>query len=111
MLARFCASTLLLLILSPFTAPFSTYDLGHVVGHRTRQGAPLDERGAPNAVAADASTSLVPAVPAAGRVRILALAALRAASMVAAPSTHAPRSAPARGTIAAPATLHAVLRL
>jgi hypothetical protein len=69
MISKLCASWLVVLVLAPFTAPFSTYDLASPL-KPTRRGLPF----VPLVAAAgtiDTNAALVPARVMAGRPRLL----------------------------------------
>jgi hypothetical protein len=59
MLRKFSAASLIVLALSPFTAPFSTCDLSTLLGHAGTHGVPLAPR-SKTALTTDSSVSTVP---------------------------------------------------
>lgn len=58
MISKFCAAWLIILVLSPFTAPFSTCDFSRPL-RATGRGVPF--RAQVNAAGIDTNTALVPA--------------------------------------------------
>jgi hypothetical protein len=71
MLTKLCATWLLALILSPFTAPFQTYDLADSAGGTV--------------AAADAGSLIGPPATEKGRLRLAPVSALIISNVVAAP--------------------------
>jgi hypothetical protein len=85
MLPKFFASWLVVLVLVPFTAPFSTCDLIGIVGAarghhqpfaRRTFGAGRERRHAEEDFTSSAPVPRVPAISSAGRVRLLPLSSL-----------------------------------
>lgn len=72
MLHKFVASWLVVLVIVPFTAPFSTCDLTSVFGRSQEQHTPFAPPTSA-AVSHDSTVSGVPCVSRAGRVRLLQL--------------------------------------
>jgi len=78
MLSRVTAFCLAVLVLSPFTAPFSTCDLAALFGRAPLQHAPAN-RPAPTTIAVDGNVANVPAISRVGRLRLLELSTASAA--------------------------------
>ena len=75
MLPKLLASWLVVLVIVPFTAPFSTCDLPGLFGSAQRQPLPF---AAPTsaAVTSDATIPSIPCLSTAGRIRLLPLSGL-----------------------------------
>jgi len=69
MIAKLCATWLVVLVLSPFTAPFSTCDLANPL-HGPGRGAPFAPRVA--AASIDTNSALVPGRILTGRSKLIA---------------------------------------
>jgi len=72
MLAKILASSIVVLILLPFTAPFSTCDLASPLAHRSGQSMPFGPRRA-SAATTDTATVLLPARVTTGRGSLIRL--------------------------------------
>jgi hypothetical protein len=110
MLRQFSAGCLILLILSPFTAPFSTCDLATIFGHaeKSTPAAPVDA--STGTMSRDATTSVVPSVTSA-RVRLVALEGRRFSSVPADSRTAPNRGEQSSHPVVAYAALSTILRL
>ena len=76
MLARFFACSLITLILLPFTAPFSTYELASEFGHAREHAMPFPRR-ATSSVSIDTAVALLPVRVTTGRTRPVAVVSPR----------------------------------
>lgn len=111
MLPKFFASWLVVLVIAPFTAPFSTCDLASLFGGAQDQHAPI----APRSAVASATDTAVPTalfVPNAGRVRLCSLGRVPLAEL-ATPSAAATviASAVSAGGVREHTVLRTILRI
>jgi hypothetical protein len=90
MLARFSASWLVILILAPFTAPFSICELAGLIETRATHGAPAPTRAHAALVNATHSVTPPPIVRTVSRVKVLLLSA-RHRSHAATPNVNRPK--------------------
>jgi hypothetical protein len=78
-LSRVTACCMLLLVLSPFTAPFRTCDLAALFGATPAQHVPLNRPG-PATLNIDSAVANIPALTRAGRVRLIEVSTTSGAS-------------------------------
>jgi hypothetical protein len=111
MLPKFFASWLVVLILVPFTAPFSTCDLTGFLASAERHHTPLAPRRS-TAVTNDAAVPSVPCISTARRVRLLPLSRLAPAqARTASSSARVGWSVASAGCIREHTVLTTILRL
>ena len=99
MISRFCAVTLIALVLSPFTAPFSTCDFSFLLSHRTPNHSAPAPRIPHTSAATTANTAIAVSRPSAStreHIRRLALSRplVRARCVVVVPISHSAPIAP-----------------
>jgi len=116
MLRKLSAGCLLLLVVSPFTAPFSTCDLATLLGSAsTQDGTPVAPLGSSTtSLSADTTASLVPPVTTAARHRLVRLVTLEGRGFSSASADSRPGHAlaePSTHAVAGRAGLSTILRL
>jgi hypothetical protein len=107
MLTRVAAITLIVLALSPFTAPFSTCDLLTLAGNHAPAPAPHSR----SSLADPGASHLIPVAATLGRVRLAALAGASHAEISQAPAMQSPRIRPSSMMAAGLSESPAVLRI
>jgi hypothetical protein len=111
MISKLCASWFVVLILSPFTAPFSTCDLSSLLGHTAQHSAPLGARTSPLVAQTNTAPSAVPAFANRRvRSRVLTLSTLHL-SGIAVFSTELRWPAASAGPVDIPPAFATILRL
>jgi hypothetical protein len=81
---------MLLLVLSPFTAPFRTCDLAALFGATPAQHVPLNRQG-PATINVDSAVANIPALTRTGRVRLIEVSTTSGASCDAVRSATSPK--------------------